>query len=194
MTRDEAAHRLDRKVLVAVERLGRALRSARQQAATRHGLSRLGLDVVETLSDGRARRVGELAAELGLSQPTLSDAIATLDQRGLLSRRSDPTDRRSALVSLSDEGTTLSAEIDRDLAALREAEAGSPADRATTLHVLLGEIERLHRAGVITVDRSCLTCRHYHASREETALCRLLDAPLDLADLRVDCPEHQHRG
>lgn len=46
-----SANDLDRKVLAAVERLGRALRAARQQAATRHGLSLLGVSVLETLAE-----------------------------------------------------------------------------------------------------------------------------------------------
>jgi hypothetical protein len=72
---------LDRKVLAAVERLGRALGAARQLQATRHELSLLGLSVVETLADGRTRRIGDLAAELDVSQPTVSDATTTLARR-----------------------------------------------------------------------------------------------------------------
>lgn len=67
---------LDRKVLAAVERLGRALRAARQDVATRHEVSLLGLSVIETLADERPRRVGDLSAELDVSQPTVRDAVA----------------------------------------------------------------------------------------------------------------------
>ena len=66
---------LDRKVLAAVERLGRALRAARQDVATRHEVSLLGLSVIETLADGRPRRVGDLAAELDVSQPRCSPQV-----------------------------------------------------------------------------------------------------------------------
>ncbi len=183
---------LDRKVLAAVERLGRALRAARQHLATRHELSLLGLSVVETLANDRARRVGDLAAELDVSQPTVSDAVTTLDKRGLIARHRDPDDLRSTLVTLTRRGTTVASDIAAELSSILAARSGSPAERATTLRVLLGEIARLQHAGIITVNRSCLTCRHYQAPGARTrARCLLLDTALRDHDLRVDCPEHQ---
>jgi DNA-binding MarR family transcriptional regulator len=183
---------LDRKVLAAVERLGRALRAARQQVATRHELSLLGLSVVETLADGRSRRVGDLAAELDVSQPTVSEALATLDKRGLLSRDRDPADLRTTLVTLTGTGEAIAAAVATELRPILGAEAGTTAERATTLRVLLGEIARLQRAGVITVNRSCLTCRHYQPPGTRTRpRCLLLGTALRDQDLRVDCGEHE---
>lgn len=183
---------LDRKVLAAVERLGRALRAARQAVATRHQLSLLGLSVIETVADGRPRRIGDLAAELDVSQPTVSDAVTALDKRGLTRRDRDPTDLRSTLVALTDTGTRLAADTATELGPLLAAVSGTDIDRSTTLRVLLGEIARLQATGVITVSRSCLTCHHYqppgHRSR---ARCLLLASPLTDRDLRVDCPEHE---
>jgi DNA-binding MarR family transcriptional regulator len=183
---------LDRKVLAAVERLGRALRAARQEAATRHQLSLLGLSTVQILADGRGRRVGELAAELDVSQPTLSDSVGALHRRGIIDRRPDPADQRSTLVELTAAGAEIAAEIAGELRPLLAAQAGTETDRATTLRVLLAEIARLQDAGVITVNRSCLRCRHYlpPASRSP-ARCLLLDSPLTDRDLRVDCPDHE---
>ena len=69
---------LDRKLVAAVERLGRAIGAARRQAATALGLSQLGLQIVDVLADGRPRRIGHLAAELDITQPTASVATASL--------------------------------------------------------------------------------------------------------------------
>lgn len=183
---------LDRKVLAAVERLGRALRAARQEVATRHEVSLLGLSVVETLADGRPRRVGDLAAELDVSQPTVSDAVTVLDRRGLIRRDRDPADLRSTLVALTDDGGLLAIDTAAVLAPLLAAGAGTDDDRATTLRVLLGEIARLQAAGVITVNRSCLTCRHYQPpGPRSSARCLLLASPLPDRELRVDCHEHE---
>ncbi len=188
----DATADLDRKVLAAVERLGRALRAARQQIATRHELSLLGVSVLETLAGGPARRVGDLAAELDVSQPTVSDALTVLQRRELTERARDPDDLRSTLVTLTPAGAALAAAIAAELHLLLAAESGSAADRAVTLRVLLGEITRLQEAGVISINRSCLACRHYQPpTRRSPARCLLLDAPLPDQDLRVDCPEHE---
>ncbi len=183
---------VDRKLLVAVERLGRALRAGRQRAATRHGLSLLGVSMLEALADGRARRVGDLAAELDISQPTASDALATLQKRDLVQRRRDRDDLRITLVTLSAAGKELGAAIAGELAPLLVAQAGSRDDLGVTLRVLLGEIARLQAAGVITVNRSCLTCGHYQPAQAGTpAHCLLLDTELTDHELRVDCNEHK---
>ncbi len=186
--------RLDHKVLAAVERLGRALRAARQQVATRHELSLLGLNVIETLADGRCRRVGDLAAELDVSQPTVSDALTVLDKRHLVARHRDSTDLRTTVVSLTSTGSAIAADIASELRPVLTAKAGTTSERATTLRVLLGEIARLQHAGIITVNRSCFSCHHYQPPRARTpARCLLLGTALRDRDLRVDCPEHAPR-
>lgn len=187
---------LDRKLLAATERLGRALRAARQQLATRHHLSLLQLQIVEQLADERLRRIGDLAAELDVSQPTVSDALGALEQKGFATRRPDPGDRRATTIALTPAGSALAELAATELAPLLATnETTSADDRATALRVLLTEIARLQHAGVITVNRSCLTCHHYQPPRPRTlAHCHLLDQPLTNHDLRVDCPEHATPG
>lgn len=183
---------LDRKVLAAVERLGRALRAARQTAATRHNLSLLGVGVIETLTDGRPRRVGDLAAELDVSQPTISDAVTTLDKRGLIARERDPADLRSTIIRLTGEGQGVAIDISTEIGPVLTARSGTAPERETTLRVLLGEIARLQQAGIITVNRSCLTCRHYQPpTGRRRDRCLLLGLALRGEDLRVNCAEHE---
>ncbi|MFN8224877.1 MAG: MarR family winged helix-turn-helix transcriptional regulator [Gaiellales bacterium] len=184
---------LDRKLVDAAERLCRAFRAARQHLATRHRLSLLQLLILEQLADHKPRRAGELAAELAVSQPTMSDAIATLERKGLAHRQPDPDDRRATTVSLSPDGVALAGEISQELVPLLGGDetAADPDDRGTALRVLLAEVGRLHRAGVIAVDRGCATCDDYHPPHAGTpAHCDLVAQRLSDQDLRVDCPEH----
>ena len=183
---------LDRRLFAAVERLGRALRAARQTLATRHHLSTLGASILETLADGRQRYVGDIAAELHISQPTASDALATLERHGLVVRRRDPTDRRRTLTSLSPAGTDTAADISARFSPLLTIGADSAGARGPALRLLLAEITRLQTAGVISINRTCLTCHHYQPSHHGSpARCLLLETTLYDTDLRVDCGEHQ---
>jgi len=185
---------LDRKLLAAVERLGRAIRVVRQHVATRHQLSLLQVHLLELLADRRPRRVGELAAELDVSQPTVSEAVATLESKGLATRRRDRDDGRAIVVALSRAGTQLAATVAAELAPLLGGSpAAADAEQAAALRVVLGEIGRFQRAGIITINRSCLSCHHYRApaAAADPAHCLLLDQPLTDADLRLDCPEHR---
>lgn len=183
---------LDRKYVAAIERLGRALRVARQQLATNHKVSLLQLQLIERLADGRPRRIGALADEFDVTQPTISDALTVLETKATVQRRPDPDDGRATVVSLTKTGTALAANLAEELAPLLDASrVSTDADQATALAVTLEEIRRLQANGTITVNRSCPSCQHYREpDKNGNGHCLLLDEQLQTRDLRVDCVEH----
>ncbi len=184
---------LDRKLIAAIERLGRALRVARQAVATEFHISLLQLQILEHLEALGPRRVGLLANELDVTAPTVSDALTALHDKGFVERRPDPDDGRATQVALTTAGKQLAARASASLAPrLHDERVGSDDDHATALKVVLDEIHRLQLAGVITINRSCLSCAHYQPPVDGTpGRCLLLRTELALADLRVDCGEHQ---
>ncbi len=78
----------------------------------------LSLTAVATLGslDRRGpQRITTLAAEEGVSQPSMTQLVQRLEQRGLVTRGADPADGRAALVRLTEEGhTALVARRDRN--------------------------------------------------------------------------------
>ena len=67
----------------------------------------LSLTAVATLNslDRRGpQRITTLAAAEGVSQPSMTQLVQRLEQRGLIGRGSDPTDARVALVTVTDQG------------------------------------------------------------------------------------------
>jgi DNA-binding MarR family transcriptional regulator len=71
-------------------------------------------------------RMGELAARLGISAPTVSRLVDCLAERGLIERVTDPADHRATRVGLSAEGVV-------GLASVREHGEGMLADRIAAL-------------------------------------------------------------
>ena len=53
------------------------------------------------------QRVGQLAAALGVSEPSASQVVDRLAQRALIRRDADPSDRRRIMVSITAEGEHL---------------------------------------------------------------------------------------
>ena len=51
--------------------------------------------------------VGELAARLGLTLPTVSGVLADLDRAGFIERHPDPADRRRTIVQINPSQATL---------------------------------------------------------------------------------------
>ena len=49
-------------------------------------------------------RVGEMAAQAGITQQSMSELVDSLVALGYLERRPDPTDRRARIIALTDHG------------------------------------------------------------------------------------------
>jgi DNA-binding MarR family transcriptional regulator len=63
------------------------------------------LSTLATLEQTGPRRITDLAACEGVMQPSMTALVSTLARSGLVERRSDPSDRRVALVALTSDGT-----------------------------------------------------------------------------------------
>lgn len=187
----EPASVAPRLLVAATERLAHAIRVLRWDAAYALGLSPTQLSVLETLDVAPAprRRVGALAGELDLTAPTVSDAVATLRRKGLV-EPAGPAGRGP--LALTTAGRDLLRSTPRWDAPLELALDDLPADRRdATYAAVLDVIGALQRAGVITVARTCTTCRFFDRTGDTTPRCALLDAPLPPVALRLDCPEHE---
>jgi DNA-binding MarR family transcriptional regulator len=188
-------HDLDTKLVAALERVGQALRVQLWDAAKEHGLSPTQLQVLLRLaSDPPARRrIGALAAELDVTHPTISDAVAVLRRKGLVERQEGG---RRAGVALTGRGEATAAAVSTWQQRTRTLLDALPADdKEQTLRVLVTLIGRLQRSGVITVARMCATCRFFrpdaHPDSAQPHHCALVDAPMADRELRVDCAEHE---
>jgi DNA-binding MarR family transcriptional regulator len=189
---------LDAKLVAALERVGQALRVQMWDEAKRHRLSPTQLQVLLRLASDPAarRRIGVLAAELDVTHPTVSDAVAVLQRKGLVER--DPANRK-AVLGLSERGQALAADVaDWDRRAREQFVGLAVADKQVTLRVLLDLIAGLQRSGAITVARMCVTCRFFrrdvHSDPAQPHHCALVDTPMGDGSLRVDCAEHQPRA
>jgi DNA-binding MarR family transcriptional regulator len=93
------------------------------------------------------QRITTLAAAEGVSQPSMTQLVQRLEQRGLVVRSSDPSDGRVALVALTDEGrAVLQARRARNARRIAELLADLPEQDvqalADALHVVLPAIRR----------------------------------------------------
>jgi DNA-binding MarR family transcriptional regulator len=62
------------------------------------------LSTLATLELTGPRRITDLAASEGVTQPSMTALVTALERSSLVKRRSDPSDRRVALVTLTPEG------------------------------------------------------------------------------------------
>lgn len=184
-------------IVAAIERLSAVVRSLQWSAAYAEGLYPAQLQVLQLCAarQGEGLTLSALAAELSVSVPTMSDTVSALERKGLLVRRSHPTDRRATVVEVTDAGRQLLDRLQQWDAPLRAAlEVLPEARRETGYEFLLELLRRLWRDGVITMPRMCLTCRwlrYDERTYATTYRCELLGMDLVPLQLRLDCPDHE---
>lgn len=87
------------RLRVAITRLARSLRSS-----SPGGLTQSQWSAMVTIEKHQPVRVGDIAEREGVSPPTATRLVATLETLDLVTRQVDPADRRSAYVSLTQAG------------------------------------------------------------------------------------------
>lgn len=65
------------------------------------------LSAMSTLSKHGPMSAGELAMCEKVQPPSMTKVLASLDERGLVRRDPHPTDRRQAIIAITDEGLAL---------------------------------------------------------------------------------------
>jgi DNA-binding MarR family transcriptional regulator len=190
---------LDAKIVGALDRAGEALRVLARRAAAAQDLSVTQLRVLARLYAGPPPKAltSELARELDISGPTVSDALAALRRKGLVERSADPADRRRQLLRLTASGHSAGAAVARWTAPAEVATSGIPqADGEALLSSLLDALARMEAAGLISVTRACTTCAHFSRDRatgHPVLHCGYFGSALRPSDLRVDCAQHAAR-
>ena len=97
------------QVLSRVTRLARHLDLARRQAFAAHALETWEFDVLAALRRAGAPyslSPGQLGTETLVTSGTMTNRIDRLEQRGLVRREPDPSDRRGVRVVLTETGRT----------------------------------------------------------------------------------------
>jgi DNA-binding MarR family transcriptional regulator len=132
----EAAARLR----VVVTRLNRQLRSS-----SPGGLTLSQWSALVTIEAYQPMRIGDLAERERFSAPTATRLTAALEEAGLVTRSSDPTDRRTSYIALTDAGlekldsarTMREASLTRRLSSLPDADVSQLLELLPVLESLL---------------------------------------------------------
>jgi DNA-binding MarR family transcriptional regulator len=119
--------------------LGRALVQAELPVLRAHGLTMWAYVVLLALEESPVRTQSALAAAIGADKTRIIGTLDDLQERGLISRSPDPSDRRVRVLALTPSGRALR---DSAQAAIQSNEERvlrthlSPSDRRTFLRAL----------------------------------------------------------
>lgn len=179
----------DKKIVAGLERLTQVFRQLLWDQAKEYQLSPIQVQILVFIRYHRPEynNVSNLAREFGVTKPTVSDAVKTLEQKNLLLKISDPGDSRRSSLQLTQQGEDIALKSARYSDPFTGwLEGIAPQEKETLWKHIAGLIISFNRAGVISVQRTCYNCRYYEAGAH---YCNLLEKQLLLKDIRIDCPE-----
>lgn len=108
--------------------------------------------LLSMIEDQGTARISDLAALDHCSQPTMTTQVRRLEDAGLVSRTTDPADARAVLISITDEGVAVLAQVRADRGAvidpylerLGEGERQTLVDAVRVMRSLLEDAQRQH--------------------------------------------------
>lgn len=182
------------QIVFGFGRIAALLRAGLWQAGSGAGLNPAQAEILSRIA-GRPMRPGDLAAHLAVSPASLSDSVSALVGKGLAARQPDAQDGRASLVVATEDGKALAATLPAAPADFQAALDALPeSERASLLRMLLHLIRGLQQARAISVQRMCVTCRHFrphaHVDAAHPHHCAFVNAAFGDADLRLDCDDH----
>ena len=130
-----------------VSRLAQALRelvSVVSRETASHRLSRTAAGTLSALERRGPSRISDLTRLEAVGQPAMTGLVQRLEASGLVSRTSDPSDRRATLVAVTDAGRDALAERRRQQDAIVAARvARLPPDQLAALDAAVDAIVEL---------------------------------------------------
>lgn len=141
-------------------------------------------------------RLSEIAAELAVTAPTVSDSVSSLVEKGLVKKRRAADDQRALAVTLTAQGKKLVRRLDNSNDAVVSAITHlNPTDQTQLYRTLLQILRELQQLGRIPVARMCVTCRYFRPNHHDDPTrphhCALVDAAFGDQTIRSDCPDHE---
>ncbi len=181
------------KIIAALERLSEGFRVLLWEKSKVLGISPIQIQIlifVHYHSDENCK-VSFLAQEFNLSKPTVSEAVKSLEQKGMIERQTDSVDTRSHTIHLTAEGQAVVAQTEHFANPMLQGLAYvSAAEKSLLLEQLLRLIGQFQAAGIISLQRMCFSCRFYQPKNGDH-FCQFLNKTLADAALRLDCREFE---
>jgi len=99
---DHRPDELARRTIDAAFELRRALREYMDSSGSDETLPEAQSEVLRDVADHPGTRIGQIARRLSLRPNTVSTLVRTLEDKGLLVRAPDPSDRRVSTLTVAD--------------------------------------------------------------------------------------------
>jgi len=188
---------IDAKLVLALERISHVFRVLLWEQTKKYNLSPIQTQILIYIfhQPDFDKNITTLAQRLNITKATVSDAVKSLEQKKLISKVADKEDSRYFYLNLTQKGKDLVKKIESWGDKVKENFKDiSESDKTHLYENLLKLLISFEESGIINKNRICFTCSHFEVKKKNNSklyFCQLLNLPLKINELRVDCPEHE---
>jgi len=191
---EEHLEPLPKRIATGLHKIGLAMKQQAWQQANDEGLSATQGQILAALVGQGPLTGSELGEQLGVTLPTISDAVRVLVEKKLVVKGPDPRHPRASLLTPTAHGAKVGTRARSWPEFMADAVTELPAEEQRAFHSgVMKMIRSLQEQGLVPLSGMCMTCSHFrpHVRPGLTPNhCALVDAPLAREHLRLDCPEH----
>lgn len=182
---------IDKKIIDGLQRLTLVVRHLLWKVSQENGLTPLQTQILILIGDDE-KSLREYAEYLKVKLSTLSDAISSLEEKGYVTKITNPMNRRVRHLKLTNKGRRHVKRIRNWSRSLEETLA--------KLNILTKEggwlfilrlISELVRSGVIQDVQMCFLCKYFIERVEGTFYCKFLEEEIPTPSLRLECPDFE---
>jgi DNA-binding MarR family transcriptional regulator len=189
---------LNERVITGLSKISLALKTQAWKGATERRLSPTQGQILTLLARNPAQgqRLNDLAEALAVTAATTSDAVKSLEQKGLVIKTRSSENARALSITLTDAGRKEASRTAEWPDFLLEAVSTlSDGEQTVLLKALVKMLANLQDRGQIPVSKMCVTCQFFqantHSSLEKPHHCDFVDAAFGDASLRLECGDHE---
>lgn len=183
------------RLRAGITKLALALRIEGNRGIEAFGLSPLQAQILGLLAaSSKGMRLTDLAAASGVRLATASEAVKTLSEKRLVSRRRSARDRRSVEIAPTATGRELASRSAAGLPALDRCLTRMPgSEQEALLKAIATVIGELVATGNLPTQRICPDCRFFrpnaHPGARRPHHCAFADLAFADRTIRFDCPD-----
>ncbi|HLI46875.1 MAG TPA: MarR family winged helix-turn-helix transcriptional regulator [Geobacterales bacterium] len=185
---------LETKIIEAIDRISRAQKILLWDRAKIYGLTPLQTQILLLVSENKEEKnnISLISLELGVSQPTISDAVKTLINKGLLQATVWEKNKHFRILSLTDKGKEIIKKLKEwDSYLKRPLKKMEEEAKVAFFNYLLNYVVELRNDKTLLLVRACPLCRYFVQKEDKTFYCKLFNMEMKTQDLRVECPDYE---
>ncbi len=187
---------IDHTIVTAFERVSQVFRALLWESGKRKKLSPIQIQFLLYISahPRKFSSVSELARTFHLTPATVSDAIKSMEQKGIVQKIISRRDGRKFPISLTREGFSVARQLSDCYKPVVDLVHDFPIERRKAVMIfLLRLLESFQAHHLLDEIKTCLSCTHFHGELDsiqphQQPFCRLRNVSLSVSELRLNCP------